>query len=74
MAASPKARAYVTNHGGNTVSVIDTDPDSDTYNQVIATVSVGGSPKGWQSTGTTTASTSPTQATTPSGDRHRPGQ
>jgi len=33
--------AYVSNYGSNSVSVIDTDPDSDEFNQVITTISVG---------------------------------
>ena len=36
--------AYVTNHGGNTVSVIDTSPDQ--TEQVEATINVGTSPEG----------------------------
>jgi YVTN family beta-propeller protein len=33
--------AYVSNYGDNSVSVIDTDPDSVDFNQVITTISVG---------------------------------
>jgi YVTN family beta-propeller protein len=35
-----------TNESGNSVSVIDTDPTSATYNTVIATVPVGSYPWG----------------------------
>jgi YVTN family beta-propeller protein len=38
--------AYVTNESGNSVSVIDTDPTSATYNTVIATVPAGSYPWG----------------------------
>jgi YVTN family beta-propeller protein len=38
--------AYVTNFADNTVSVIDVDPNSLTYNQVNATIPVGINPMG----------------------------
>lgn len=45
MAASPDGnRVYVTNQGDGTLSVIDTNPTSVTYNKVISTVKVGTSP------------------------------
>ncbi len=40
------ARAYVTNFFANSVSVIDTAPNSPAFNAVIATVPVGSNPKG----------------------------
>ena len=39
-------RAYVTNTGDNTVSAIDTNPYSGTYNHVIANILVGSNPSG----------------------------
>jgi YVTN family beta-propeller protein len=36
--------AYVVNSGNNTVSIIDTDPKSSTWNQVVRTLTVGGGP------------------------------
>jgi len=39
-------RVYVTNQSGGTVSVIDTDSSSGTYNQVIDTIAVGSGPIG----------------------------
>ena len=42
VAATPDGtRAYVTNSGDGTVEVIDTDPDSATFNTVIGRISVG---------------------------------
>ena len=37
-------RVYVANRNTGTVSVVDTDPTSVTYNQVVQTISVGGTP------------------------------
>ncbi|MDO3638290.1 Ig-like domain-containing protein [Mycolicibacterium arseniciresistens] len=43
VALSPDGqRAYVADRFGGTVSVVDIDPDSPTYNQVIATITVPG--------------------------------
>ena len=36
--------AYVSNRGSGEISVIDTDPSSATFNQVVRTIDVGGSP------------------------------
>jgi YVTN family beta-propeller protein len=44
--AGTPPRAYVTNYDSNSVSVIDVDPGSKTYNQVIATLAVGSHPIG----------------------------
>ncbi|MGZ6780066.1 MAG: YncE family protein, partial [Mycobacterium sp.] len=45
-------RAYVANTKSNTVSVIDTNPASTTYNKVISTITVGSSPSALAVSGT----------------------
>ena len=47
VATSPDGKyTYVANQGSNTVSVLDNDPTSATYNTIVKTITVGSSPTG----------------------------